>query len=162
MGVIVTFDYAKWIARYPEFAQSGGTQPVTPAQAQAFFDEASLYMRNDGGGPVSSAVTQLLLMNMVTAHVAALNANLANGQPTSPLVGRISNASEGSVSVAVEFSPEVAAQWFNQTKYGAAFWAATKAYRMAVYVPGPRARRIGGYGGYGNGAVPGVGNIFPW
>jgi hypothetical protein len=163
MGVIVTFDYTAWIARYPEFAQSGGTQPVTPAQAQAFFNEATMYLRNDGGGPVNTAAAQSTLMNMVTAHVAALNANLANGQPTSPLVGRISSANEGSVSVTVDFTPENAEQWFAQTKYGAAFWAATRAYRMMIYVPGPRARRIGGIGYPGApGAIPGVGNIFTW
>jgi hypothetical protein len=36
--------------------------------------------------------------------------------------------------------PEVAgAEWFNQTRYGAMFWQATKQYRMAQYFPGPGA-----------------------
>jgi hypothetical protein len=72
------------------------------------------------------------------AHIAKLNAPIG-GDPPSGLVGRISNASEGSVSVGVAY-PEVAgAEWFNQTRYGAMFWQATKQYRMAQYFPGPGA-----------------------
>lgn len=161
MGVIVTFDYNAFIGRYPEFGPSG-TQPVSQPMGQAYFNEATMYLRNDGGGPISTAAIQFTLMNMLTAHIAALNTPTSTGQPASPLVGRITNASEGSVSVAVEFTKDNAAMWFAQTKYGAAFWQATAAYRTASYITGPRARQIGGVGGYTPGGIPGVGNIFPW
>ena len=89
MGVIVQFNYERWLARYPEFSQ------VAQPTAQEYFGEATLYLRNDGTGPVRDAETQLRLLNMLTAHIAALNAPSADGEPASPLVGRINNASEG-------------------------------------------------------------------
>lgn len=134
MGVVVAFNYQGWVARYPEFSQ------VSEATADAYFAEASVYHRNDGGGPVSDPVVQAVLLNMATAHVAARYAGL-NGQPASPLVGRISNASEGSVSVQAEMNvPPGSAQWWNTTKYGSDYWLATQPYRTMRYVPGPRRR----------------------
>ena len=79
-----------------------------------------------------------MLLNMLTAHIAALNAPLG-GQPSSPLVGRVSNATEGTVTVATDNQyPPGSVQWYQQTKYGAAFWAASAQYRTAIYAPGPR------------------------
>jgi Protein of unknown function (DUF4054) len=78
MRVIVQFDYARWIARYPEFAQ------VQQPTALEYFGEATLYLRNDGTGPVRDAETQLRLLNMLTAHIAALNAPSADGHRSGP------------------------------------------------------------------------------
>ena len=129
MGAQVTFDYGKWQARYPEF------RTVSSVLAQAYFDEASLYLRNDGTGPISDDATQLTLLNMLTAHICKLNAAV-NGVAPSDLVGRISDATEGSVSVSAEMGVVPGtAEWFFQTKYGAAFWQATRALRTAVYRP---------------------------
>jgi hypothetical protein len=149
MRVIVQFDYGRWRARYPEFTQ------VQPDTAQEYFGEATLHLRNDGTGPVHDAETQFRLLNMLTAHIAALNAPSADGQPASPLVGRISNASEGSVSVQMENDyPPGSPQWYQSSKYGAAFWAATVAYRGAHYLSnkkpvvgaGPWRGGVGGFG----------------
>lgn len=128
----VTFDYAKWVLRYPEF------QGVTEPMAQAYFDEATIYHRNDGNGPVTDDAQQLLLLNMVTAHIAQRYAIIAGIAP-SPLVGRISNASEGSVSVAVEGFTGVPGtqQWWFQSKYGADYWYATAPFRGLQYRRGP-------------------------
>lgn len=134
MGVQITFDYAIWIARYPEF------DTVTETTALMYFAEASVHHRNDGGGPVEDATVQLVLLNMMTAHVAALYGSV-NGQAPSPLVGRINSASEGSVSVGVEGFAGVSGerQWLLQTKYGASYWYATASYRLMRYrVPPPR------------------------
>ena len=115
MGVIVQFNYARWLARYPEFSQ------VQQPTAQEYFGEATLYLRNDGTGPVRDAGTQLRLLNMLTAHIAALNAPSADGAAAPPLVGRISNATEGSVSVQTQNDyPPGTVQWFQQTKHGSA------------------------------------------
>lgn len=128
MGVTVTFDYAAWLLLYPEF------QNVSEAQATACFDMATLYCRNDGGGPVSSAAIQTQLLNMMTAHMAFLTYGTVGSGGASPLVGRISNAAQGSVNVATENNyPPGTAQWFQQTKYGAAFYAATAQYRRMYY-----------------------------
>ncbi len=141
MGVVVTFNYANWIARYPEFAQ------VSSATAAMYFNEATLYHRNDGGGPVADANTQQTLLNMLTAHIADLNSPDDEGNPSSPLVGKISNASEGSVNVTVAYDATNPEQWFAQTKYGAAYWAATSQFRTFRPVRGFARRRFG---------------LFPW
>lgn len=132
MQGIVDFDYSAWSGRYPELASS-----VTPQIVQQYFYEAQLYCDNTAGSVVRDLTQRAVLLNMVTAHIAALNAPL-NGQPSSPLVGRITSASQGSVSVQTQMDlPPGSAQWFGQTKYGAAFWAATAQYRSMRYVPGP-------------------------
>jgi uncharacterized protein DUF4054 len=149
MGVIVQFNYAQWIARYPGFAR------VAQPTAQEYFGEATLYLRNDGTGPVRDAGTQSRLLNMLTAHIAALNAPSADGEAAPPLVGRISNATEGSVSVQTQNDyPPGTVQWFQQTKYGSAYWAATVAYRSAHYLPNKKpvvgaGPWWGGAGGFG-------------
>jgi hypothetical protein len=132
---VVVFDYESWVARYPEFAA------VSEPLAQAYFDESSLYFANCGW---TAALPQApTLLNMLTAHIAWLysprdvNGNPAStGQTASPLVGRISTASEGSVSVGTELtssgSPSEA--FFTQTKYGFSFWQATAQFRTARWV----------------------------
>lgn len=145
MGVVVNFNYASWVARYPEFA--GVTQPV----AQGYFDEATMYCRNDGGGQVPTAAMQSTLLGMLTAHIAKIYATI-DGVAPSGLVGRISDAAEGSVHVTVEMPQSMpgSAAWFTQTVYGISFWQATVGYRTARYrarplfVVGARAPMIGG------------------
>lgn len=130
MGARATFDYQKWLARYPEF------EGVDGDLAKAYFDEATIYLANDGSGPVQSADRQLMLLNMLTAHIAMMNRG-ANGQSPSGLVGPVQSASQGSVSVSVAVGPQPAsAAWYMTTTYGAAFWRATASYRTARYVPG--------------------------
>ena len=134
-GAVVTFNYNAWSQRYPEFA-------ITEALAQLYFNEATLYMDNTGCGPVQDLPTLTTLLNMVTAHIAWINAPQVNGQPNnapgsipgSPLVGRIGNATQGSVSVQIEMPDQPgSAAWWQSTKYGAAFWQATAQYRMFRY-----------------------------
>ncbi len=135
---IVAFDYAGWSARYPELAAS-----VSEATATLYFAEAQLYCDNSDCSPIGDASVggeRYMLLNMVTAHIAALNAPL-NGKPSSPLVGRIASATEGSVTVQAQMDyPPGTAQWWQQTKYGAAFWGATAKYRRAFYAPPPAMR----------------------
>lgn len=131
---IVAFQYQLWAKRYPELAPS-----VDEMLAGMYFTEATMYCDNTQCSPICDEAQRLMLLNMLTAHIAALNAAL-NCQPSSPLVGRISNASEGSVSVQTELEGELASgsrAWFAQTKYGLAYWQATSQYRTARYVPNP-------------------------
>lgn len=132
MGVQVTFNYATWALAYPQFGNV--TQPQI---AGAVLPLAEIYCRNDGGGPVSSAVTQTTLLNLMVAHICQLMFG-SRTQPMSPLVGRINTATEGSVSVGTDWPSTPTNAWFLQTPYGAAFWQATAAYRTMRYVPGPR------------------------
>jgi hypothetical protein len=144
MGAVASFNYAAWIARYPEFAS------VSSGQATMLFSEATLYLANDGSGPVADAGQQLTLLNMLTAHIAALYVGVS-GQPPSGLVGRINSATEGSVSASAEM-PALpgSAAWFAQTPYGMSFYAATAPYRSMRYIPSVRRGHYpsAGYGGY--------------
>ena len=129
---IVAFDYDAWVVRYPELAGS-----VSPQLAAAYFTEAELYCDNTPGSIVTDENRRSLFLNMLVSHIAQLNAPL-NGQPSQTLVGRISSATQGSISVSIANDyPPGTVQWYQVTKYGAAYWAATAAYRTAKYVPGP-------------------------
>lgn len=132
---IVAFNYASWVARYPELGAC-----VAPGLAQEYFNEAQLYCNNTPGSPVRDASPggrRDTFLKMLTAHIAALNACIG-GNPAPPLVGRINSASEGSVSVQAENNyPPGSVQWFQQTKYGAAYWQASAQYRTMAYVVSP-------------------------
>lgn len=134
----VTFNYATWVARYPEFAA------VSEPLAQSYFDEAGLYCQNVTCNPAFAAGVLPTLLNMLTAHIAWLNAPRdENGNPASTgaaapeIVGRINSASEGSVSVQAEWNTGTPASpseaWYIQTKYGAAYWGATAQFRTFQY-----------------------------
>lgn len=128
---VVTFDITAFRARYPEFSAVG--DPLL----QAYFDEATFaYLDNTAGSRVAQIEQRAVLLNMLVAHVAALNAGVS-GQAPSPLVGRVSAASEGSVSVAAAMDgvPGTAA-WYMQSRYGSAYWQATAQFRTMRYIPG--------------------------
>lgn len=125
----ILFDYQLWIARYPELGV------VPELTAQLYWDEATLYHRNDGT-LVADDAQQRILLNMLTAHIAALNTLGADGS-ASPLVGPITSASEGSVSVGVTPLAAPGTQaWLVLSRYGASYWYAMAPYRTARYVPG--------------------------
>jgi len=124
MGVVVAFDYDAWTARYPEFTSV--TEPV----AELYFAEACVYHANDGSGPVNNSLVQTALLGMLTAHIAARYQNQKANNP----VGRISSATEGSVTVNLEYNiPAGTAQWYNTTQYGSDYWNATQVYRSFRY-----------------------------
>lgn len=135
MSAIATFDYDVWLQRYPEF-----TGTVDSSTAQELFEEAGIYCNNSGSGRVMDPALQLRLMNMLTAHLAFLyyGSSQTEGQ-SSPLVGRVQNANQGSVSLATQndYAPGTP-QWFQQTKYGSSFWSATAQFRTMRYVVKPR------------------------
>ncbi len=128
---VAVFNYRDWLTRYPEMGAVG------EARAALFFSEAGLYLDNSDASPVADVNRRLMLLNMLTAHIAALNGALEDGK-ASGAVGAVSSATEGSVSVSFDTGllPGTA-QWFRQTQYGLSFWQATKSLRSATYVPGP-------------------------
>jgi hypothetical protein len=142
----VTYDFNTWIGLYPEFALVGA--PL----GQGYFNRASVIFANDITNPAYAAQGPQnfqTLFYMLVSHIAALNCpKNALGQydasglnPASPLVGRVTTASEGSVSVSTDNgdanagSPSQA--WYMQTKYGAEFWAGTAMTRTATYLANP-------------------------
>lgn len=131
---VAVFNYAAWSTRYPLIAAS-----VDEALADLYFSEATLYLNNGDSSIVCDVGQRLVLLNMVTAHIALLNAVIGGVVP-SGLVGQIVSAKEGSVSVDVApmgGDNNALQAWFNQTVPGSAFWAATARYRTAHYRPGP-------------------------
>lgn len=128
MGAVASFDYNGWIQAYPEFIY------VPIEQAQNYFNIATAYHRNDGVTPVTNPVFQDMYLKMIMSHLAQILAPDPTGQPASQIVGRITSASEGSVSVSSEMplTPQSAAFWY-QTKYGTMYWNATKQYRTMRY-----------------------------
>lgn len=131
MGIAV-FNYATWAASYPELATS-----VDAAAAQRYFDTAGFLLTNTDCSVVQDVGRRLVLLNMLTAHLAKLFATI-NGAAPSGLVGAVKSATEGSVSVATGLGEMSGSEaFYAQTPYGFLFWQATRKYRSATYVPGP-------------------------
>lgn len=127
---VVIFDVAAFRLRYPEFAS------VSDELLQAYFTEATVYLNNTDSSPVTDVNQRAVFLNMLVAHLAAINSGV-NGQAASGLVGRVTSASEGSVSVSVDAGPSSASSWwYMQTPYGAQYWQATLPYRTIRYLPG--------------------------
>lgn len=134
MPGVVVFNLAEFIGIWPEFTGvSGGA-------AGAMFNLATLNLSNCCKSPVPNPAVRQSLLYMLTAHLLYMftpgtwNANT----PRNGFVGRISSASEGSVSVSAEFPATPNAAWFLQTQYGTLFWQTTSSVRTAHYVPAPR------------------------
>lgn len=125
----VVFDPAAFKAAYPEF------QSVPDATLDAYFLRSQLFLANDDC-PVDDEAKRLQLYYLLVAHIAMLSGALNPGGVPGA-VGRTSSATEGSVSVSLEFNATMGASWFVQTSYGATFWAATAYLRSFRYVARP-------------------------
>src|SRR5258708_20195445 len=90
---VVIFDYAGWLAQYPEFAY------VTPPQATGYFNQATLLVDNTLSSPVQDPTQLATLLNMATAHIAALFAPSSSAPRPHGIVGRISNPRHRSLSL---------------------------------------------------------------
>ena len=125
---IVEFSPAAFVAAYPMFST------VQEVVLTSNFTQACLMLDNSCCSVVRDAPTRMVLLNLIVAHITALTSGVS-GQPPSGLVGRVSNAQQGSVSVQAEYSSTVTnsqAYWV-QTPWGAQFWAATARFRAATY-----------------------------
>lgn len=127
MGV-VAFNYAGWAAKFPEVAAV-----VTQPQAENYFTLACLYLNNTDESIVSDISERATLLDLLVAHISVLFSPALGGGPGS--VGRVSNATEGSVSVSTEYPTTLSSQWCAQSSYGAMFWALTNRYRSFFYSP---------------------------
>lgn len=125
----VAFDPAAFKAAYPEFGA------VPDATLNGYFLRSQLFLVNEDC-PVQDEAKRLQLYWLLVAHIAQLSGALNPGGVPGP-VGRTSSATEGSVSVSLEFNASMGASWFVQTSYGAAFWQATAYLRSFRYVARP-------------------------
>lgn len=145
MGVAVVFDYYAWVAQFPQFASISPSLVAGPV-----LKYATQYCVNDGSGPVTDAETQTCLLNLMVAHICAILYGVNGNQP-SELVGRITDATEGSVSVSADFPTTPNNAWFVQTPWGAMFYQMCAPYRTMRYVPGNCGS--GFYGDYAGGRI---------
>jgi hypothetical protein len=138
----VVFNYLDWVAMFPEL---GG---VNQAAATNYFNLATMFVQNTSGCLVQDPVRLTNLLYLATAHVVFLLSQRTNGVPTTggidpppPIVGRITTATEGSVSVATELPNQpVNAAWWQQTTYGAMVWMMLAPSRTMRYVGSARRR----------------------
>jgi hypothetical protein len=131
---VVVFNQKSFLERYPEFNATLALEWNTKA-AVLCFSEACIYLDNTDVSRIPVAQRETLL-NMLTAHILALNFGV-NGKTPTDLVGVVTNASEGSVSVGASMGSGMSetAAWYNQTKYGAAYYRASRVFASALYRP---------------------------
>jgi hypothetical protein len=144
MDGVVTFDEARFLLRYPEFATYAAAHPGT---LLARFDEVvALYINNTVYSTVRDVNTRAVLINYAIAHILYLDGVTATtGQgSTAGNVGRVSSASEGSVSASLDNGSQPGtAAWWMQSQYGASYWNATASFRTFRYAQAPnRCRHV--------------------
>ena len=149
---VVVFVPADFKAAFPEFTSIGN------AVLDVNFGMAELQLANTCRARVVNAVEREKLLNLLVAHITQLR-NGTGGNAPGGLVGRISDAQEGSVHVSADFGAMVYGQaYYTQTQWGAMFWQATAKYRSAVYIPAPIVcADVAGLPGYGGGPNGGCG-----
>lgn len=133
---VVVFVAADFRIAYPQFAVT----PPTDAQLSLYFNLATLILNNSCASVVSDANARERLLNLLVAHIAALIplATVAGGGGAGAgLVGGLTQATEGSVSVSAAWLSKVSQSmaWFIQTPYGQLFWQLTSPFRSFRYVP---------------------------
>ena len=135
---VVEFVVAEFREEYPFFSN------LTDTQLSSLFRKACLRLRNDAKSCVKDIEVRKEFLYLIVAHLATLfqKALAGNG-----LVGRISSASEGSVSVSSEYSVSQVGgeKWWSQTQWGADYWTLSASYRVlndvATNFPMPVNRR---------------------
>ena len=132
MGIVL-FDAAAFRMRYPEMDQAAD------GQMEMWFTQAESIVNNTECSIVTNLKEREMLLMLLMRHFAALDERAAQ----SGLVGRISSATEGSVSVGAAMGGVSGnAARYMQTPWGASYWQLTTKYRRFRYVPwGCHARR---------------------
>ncbi|MEX9215662.1 DUF4054 domain-containing protein [Providencia rettgeri] len=118
-------------ADYSEFAN------VSNEEVLKLIREATLLLENSDFSVVADLDKRKRLLYLLVAHLCYLSVGDNRGNGGSGFVGRVSSASEGSVSVATSLGElPASATWYVQSSYGFLFWEATKIYRMGVWFSG--------------------------
>lgn len=133
MAGIVEFNIDEFKEIYPV--------ELSDAQLNHCFAKAELRVNNTRNSIVCDVGERKILLYLLTAHLAVLLDRIRKGNDS---VGRVSSASEGSVSVSLDFPTNNSAlmAWYAQTPYGAEFWTLTSKYRGMNYVAGEPSMRV--------------------
>ena len=147
----VVFSYQDWTGAFPELSSVG------QLKAQFAFNAACIRIDNTLDPDLIDDSQRETILYLLTAHIALLMAQAvsvqqatdANGNPiagstvsmTPGISGRVSSATEGSVSVSSESFSKAGASslenWLNSTQYGALVWQMIAPLFAPFYVPGP-------------------------
>lgn len=128
---VVTFDPTDFKELYPAFAT------VADEALEINFMAAEMLVNNTCCSRVKDANKRERLLNLLVAHITQL-LNGINGQPPAGIVGVVTSATEGSVSVDTTIGPiPFTAVYFAQTQFGLLFWQLTAQFRTFLYVPAP-------------------------
>lgn len=129
---VVVFVPSDFRTAFPAFTA------VSDIALQMSFTLATTLMNNSCGSRVQDANLRETLLNLLTAHITQLKDG-ANGDGPAGIVGRIDKATEGSVSVSatMDTAGVYGKDYYDQTQWGALYWAATSKYRRMVYIPAP-------------------------
>lgn len=128
MSNVFVFDPAAFKLAYPQFAK------FTDEQLNFFFKSVENRIVDNTESSCFSLDDREIWFYLLVAHKAELQNRINDGN--SGLVGRISSATEGSVSISTDYSMGSGAleQWLKQTPYGAEFYAMTAPYRKVLWV----------------------------
>ena len=125
MDGVVDFDITEFRTLYPNIK-------ATDAQLEMDFVEACMLLNNTKTSCVKNLAERKLLLYLLVAHIASLQARIEAGNEA---VGRVASGTEGSVSVSFDNGPTTLSdKWYMQTPYGAQYWALTSKYRSFLYV----------------------------
>lgn len=134
---VITFVPADFKLAWPEFAG------VADARCTSMFNiAATTILDNTDNSPVMDADARTNLFYLLVGHLLVLYGGApivrADGTLNNTPPGRISSATQGSVSTSFELQmPQgsALAAWYNQTQYGLMYWMATAQCRRFTYVP---------------------------
>lgn len=107
--------------------------PYTDEDWQWFFEQVEYLVLGNSNLDCISVKTRKKLFYLLVAHEAELQNRIDGGN--SSLIGRVSSATEGSVSIASEFPTNTGriAAWLNQTPYGVKYLAMVAPYLTALW-----------------------------
>jgi hypothetical protein len=124
MDDVVVFDPVEFRALYPSIS-------ATDVQLEDYFAMAETFLDNTKCSVVKDLGARKRMLYLLVAHIATLTGMAEKGNP---VVGRISSATEGTVSVSLDYGTMGNNErWYLQTPWGAMYWQLTKRYRSAVY-----------------------------
>ena len=124
---VVEFVVAEFREEYPFFSE------LTDTQLNSLFRKACLRLRNDAKSCVKDIEVRKEFLYLIVAHLATL---FQRAQSGNEIVGRLSSASEGSVSISSEYNsnPLGGEKWWVQTTWGAEYWVSSAPYRTATAI----------------------------
>lgn len=129
MSGVVVFDPVEFRALYPAIQ-------ATDDQLDMYFEMAETFLDNTACSVVKDLGARKLLLYLLVAHIATLTGQAEQGNN---VVGRVSSATEGTVSIGLDYGTMGNNErWYLQTPWGAMYWQLTKKYRSAVYRLGLR------------------------